>query len=176
MMVMIQATCLLTFAQGLVLSPNTLPEHVVQAHLQALKRSDFKTAFQLSSPELIDECPWPSFVGMISEPPFKPIVGHSKADVLMTIQHKEDSVICCLVRIVPSKKGKEKSRIIQQPCLQYWWELSKQYQDGPFDGCWMIDSILPDFEDMEFDVQDLVVEEDDDDHDDYENMYFETGF
>jgi hypothetical protein len=31
---------------------------------------------------------------------------------------------------------------------------------------------------MEFDVQDLVAEEDndDDDDDDYENMYFETGF
>ena len=72
----------------------------------------------------------------------------------MTIHHhhKGESVISSLVRSVPSKK--EKSRITQQPCLQYWWELSKQYQDGPFDGCWMIDSILPDFEDMEFDAQD----------------------
>jgi hypothetical protein len=111
-----------------------------------LKRSDFKSAFQLSSPELIQECPWLSFVDMISEPPFEPIVGHSKADVLMTVHHhpkQEESVISCLVRIVPSQKERKKSRISQQqPCLQYWWEVSKQYQeDGPFDGCWMIDSI-----------------------------------
>jgi hypothetical protein len=39
----------------------------------------------------------------------------------------------------------------------------------------MIDSILPDFEDMEFDPQDLEVQEEEED-DDLMNMFFETGF
>lgn len=176
-MTVIQAVWQWTIAQGLVLSPRTLPEHVVQAHLQALKQSDLQSAFELCSFALIEECPWASFVDMISKPPFDPIVGHVKADVLMTVHDKEESLICCLVRVVSSeKKGKRTSLIqTQPPCLHYWWEMSKQVQEGPLDGCWMIDSILPDFEDMEFDPQDLEVPEEEED-DDFMNMFFETGF
>jgi hypothetical protein len=167
-----------SFAQGLVLSPRTLPEHVVQAHLLAIQQSDFKSAFELCSPGLIEECPWSSFTDMISEPPFRPIVGHVKADVLMTIHDKgQESLLCFLVRVVPSKKVQRESIFkTQQPCLHYWWEISIQYHDGPLDGCWMIDSILPDFEDMEFDPLDLEMQEDDDGDDDFTDMYFVTGF
>jgi hypothetical protein len=95
----------------------------------------------------------------------------------MTIHDKEESLVCCLVRVVLSQKGKRSSVMqkTQPPCLHYWWEMSKQVQDGPLDGCWMIDSILPDFEDMEFDPLDLEVQVEEED-DDFTNMFFETGF
>lgn len=131
------------------------PEDVVRKQLDAFKESDIKTAFEYASPEnQIVTGPLKEFEFMLrSEQAFRPIIAHYKADILMTVCH-EDWGMCCLVRLVPKIRQ-------SKPCLEYWWELTKQ-QDGAKAGCWMIDSVLPDFEDMSLSADDMFEDEDDD--------------
>jgi hypothetical protein len=133
-----------------MITPNTLPEQVVQRQLKALQKSDMKTAFKLMSPtNQALTGPWKQFTDSISEEPFDPIVGHRRADVLMTVNNEQKYLVSCFVRVWPKfKKGEDES--LMQMCKEYWWELSVQDEEaGPNEDCWMVDTIMPSFETAE---------------------------
>ena len=81
----------------------------------------------------------------------------------------------------------EEGRKSLPPCLLYWWEVSKQYDDEDQDDnnfYYLVDSILPDAEDLEMDymettlfvVDDELEEgEEDDDDDDLSGFFFDLG-
>lgn len=142
------------------ISPLHSPEDVVRRQLDAFQKSNVEEAFQYGSEENQVMCgpTWEEFNDMLlSEPAFAPIIGHKKSSILMTVS-TEDWGMCCLVRMVPS------SKLGQRSCLEYWWELTKRQKGDENEGCWMIDSILPDFEDLSL----VSFEEDDDD------VYYDT--
>jgi len=123
------------------------------------------------------------------------ILGHQRADVLLEVVpgdtidlslNEDDgvesesgmlddhgNVVCCLVCIRPNGKARKKYPV------WFWWEMSKMGQkmeleeeeDTMTRNEWMVDSIMPDFEDLDFEteslsIEDFLEEEDGDDGDD----------
>jgi hypothetical protein len=81
-----------------------IPEEVVQRQLNAFAECNVAQAFEYNSPTNQDLVgPWESFAAALSEPAFRPILGHTESSVLMTISHDEGDYVCCLVKIVPGK-------------------------------------------------------------------------
>jgi len=163
------------------ITPFHSPEDVVRKQLDAFTRSDLKAAFQCGSQEHQLECGPTSqeFKDLLlSEPAFSTLIGHTKSTVLMTTDSEDGEGKCCYVRIVPSKwKAISSSsdthhhhQLHKRSCLEYWFELSKTTTND--DGCWRIDSILPDFEDLS--LVSFQEEEDDadDDDDDHSGIYY----
>ena len=143
-----------------MITPNTLPEQVVQMHLKALQTSDMKAAFLLMSPDnRALTGPWKQFASLLSEEPFDPIVGHRRADVLMTVNNDELELVSCFVRVWPKvEKGDVE---IMGMCKEYWWELSIQDKEaGPNEDCWMVDTIMPNFETAELFMDDFMQDDD----------------
>jgi hypothetical protein len=143
-----------------MLTPNTLPERVVQLQLKALQISDMKTAFHLMSPtNQALTGPWIQFANLITEEPFDHIVGHRQADVLMTVNDDINDLVSCFVRIWPKvKKGDDES---MQICKEYWWELSLQGKEaGPNEDCWMVDTVMPNFETAELFMDEWLQDDD----------------
>jgi hypothetical protein len=80
------------------------PEEVVQRQLNAFAKCNVAQAFEFNSPTNQDMVgPWESFAAALSEPAFRPILGHAESTVLMTISHDDGDYVCCLVKIVPGK-------------------------------------------------------------------------
>jgi len=171
------------------ITPFHSPEDVVRKQLDAFTRSDLKAAFQCGSQEHQLECGPTSqeFKDLLlSEPAFSTLIGHTKSTVLMTTDSEDGEGKCCYVRIVPSKwKAISSSsdthhhhQLHKRSCLEYWFELSKTtttpttQQDGEDneEGCWRIDSILPDFEDLS--LVSFEEEDADDDDDDHDGIYY----
>ena len=82
-----------------------VPEDVVQYQLDAFQQGNIEKAFKYNS---IDNQrvtgPWQSFAASLSDQPFRPILCHTKATVLMTVSHNQntdDEYVCCLVKVVP---------------------------------------------------------------------------
>jgi len=162
------------------ITPFHSPEDVVRKQLDAFTRSDLKAAFQCGSQEHQLECGPTSqeFKDLLlSEPAFSTLIGHTKSTVLMTTDSEDGEGKCCYVRIVPSKwKAISSSsdthhhhQLHKRSCLEYWFELSKTTTND--DGCWRIDSILPDFEDLSL-VSFQEEEDDADDDDDHSGIYY----
>jgi len=111
---------------------------------------------------------------------------------------------CVYVRIVPSSKLSKHS-LAKRSCLEYWFELSKETtttttttkddetegwvgdcqklthlgkednNETEDEGCWMIDSILPDFEDLSlvsFEVDDETAGEDGEEQGEGDGIYY----
>eukprot|EP00543_Licmophora_paradoxa_P010738 CAMPEP_0202469150 /NCGR_PEP_ID=MMETSP1360-20130828/77621_1 /ASSEMBLY_ACC=CAM_ASM_000848 /TAXON_ID=515479 /ORGANISM="Licmophora paradoxa, Strain CCMP2313" /LENGTH=150 /DNA_ID=CAMNT_0049094387 /DNA_START=75 /DNA_END=527 /DNA_ORIENTATION=- len=145
------------------------PEGVVTAQLKAFQQLDLSTAFHcgsLSNQEITGPS-WREFSELIStRSTFKPLLQHRQAHILMTVSH-DDWGICCLVRVISKNKQ----------CREYWWELTKETPNAQ----WMVDSILPTFQDFhDLDVDYIITDDhdddDDDDHDDHHDMYFDIDF
>lgn len=183
----------------------SIPEDVVQMQLQALQEHDIKKAFALNSPEnQAVTGPPTQFEQLLLEKPFTPIIGHDDGQVLMTIsQHdgNEQCYVSCLVRIIPGRNARQKSsddndddhdevdhdsndendnNMYQDPVL-YWWEVSKHEDVTSETGYkYMVDSVLPDAEDVESELLELptffVGDEYDEDDDDFDApFYFDMG-
>lgn len=143
-----------------LITPKTLPEQVVQRQLKALQTSDMKTAFLLMSPaNRALTGPWKQFAGLMAEEPFDPIVGHRRGDVLMTVNDEENDQVSCFVRVWPEvEKGDDET---MQLCKEYWWELSLQDKEaGPNEDCWMVDTIMPNFETAELFMDEWLQDDD----------------
>ena len=71
----------------------------------------------------------------------------------------------------------------RMPCLLYWWEVSKQLEDDDDDGdnfYYLVDSLLPDAEDLELDYMETTLfaigdEDDDEDEDDLSGYFFDLS-
>lgn len=175
------------------ITPFHSPEDVVRKQLDAFTRSDIKTAFECGSQEHQLECGPTSHDFkdlLLSEPAFSTLIGHTKSTVLMITDSEDGEGKCCYVRIVPSKwkaissssDTHHQHQLHKRSCLEYWFELSKTttptQQDGEEEdaennneeGCWRIDSILPDFEDLS--LVSFEEEDDDADEDDHDGIYY----
>ena len=82
-----------------------VPEDVVQYQLDEFQQGNIEKAFKYNS---IDNQrvtgPWQSFAASLADQPFRPILCHTKATVLMTVSHNQntdDEYVCCLVKVVP---------------------------------------------------------------------------
>jgi hypothetical protein len=151
-----------------------LPEQVVTSQLKYLQTSDIKTAYEQYFSEQSregDGDDWKTFEEELQVDSFRPILGHSRASVLMVVYHTDDAC-SCLVRLVPKKADGRFP-------LQYWWGLSLEDDEQ-----WKVDNVLPDFESMELDVREMeddgeitlyldedgnIVDPDEDDDDDDED-------
>jgi hypothetical protein len=141
--------CSLPYSTAFSILTSLPAEDIVRQQLNAFQENDIETAFSYASPanKVLTGPSWQEFGDLIqSEAAFTPILGHIKSAVLMTVHH-DDWGICCLVRIIPKTDPRT--------CLEYWWELTKQGMGEEMAGCWMIDSVLPDFEDMSIDLDDV---------------------
>lgn len=88
---------------------------------------------------------------------------------------------------VPDDDDKENTTTkAQPPCSLYWWEVSKQYDDDGDDDdnfYYLVDSVLPDAEDLELDFMETTLfaigddefDEDDDEEDDPSGFFFDLG-
>jgi hypothetical protein len=135
------------------------PESVITAHVRALQQKDYQEAFSYNSLENqeITGPTWQEFGELLEETPsFVYLLGHKKADLLMTVTN-DDWGMSCLVRVVASPKH-------SNVCRDYWFESS--IQD---DKTWRIDGVLPDFQDLGDDVE-YVLDEDEDGDGDYINV------
>ena len=143
-----------------MLTTNTLPEQVVHMHLKALQASDMKTAFLLMSPDnRALTGPWKQFASLMSEEPFDHIVGHRRSDVLMVVNNDELELVSCFVRVWPKVEKGDDERM--QICREYWWELSIQDKEaGPDEDCWMVDTIMPNFETADMYMDELFMDDD----------------
>jgi hypothetical protein len=131
------------------------PESVVTAHVLALQQKDYQEAFRYNSLEnqAITGPTWQEFGELLEETPsFVYLLGHTKADLLMTVTH-DDWGMSCLVRVEPSRQH-------NNICREYWFEASIQDDES-----WRIDGVLPDFQDMGDDVEFVLEEEEDGDGD-----------
>jgi hypothetical protein len=164
--VLLLPCCLrLTAAFSIKAPLSLLPEDVVRQQLNAFQSKDIKTAFSYASPEnrAATGPSWQEFDEMImSQDDFSPILGHFESTVLMIVS-PEEWESGCLVRIVPKEDSKK--------CFEYWWELTKREEGDEMEGCWMVDSVLPNFESMSLDWNDEIFDSDgfyDYEEDDYE--------
>lgn len=101
-------------------------------------------------------------------------------------ERREYDTALCLVCIRPNREIEKRNQV------WFWWELSRNIDDDDDndeddDGAsdnkeeeerWMVDCIMPDFEDLDFETDSLSIEEfgeDGDDDDDELTIYWDVG-
>jgi hypothetical protein len=130
-------------------------------------------------------------------------LNHERADVLLEVipdgymfqDEKEDEeqrkknyydTALCLVCIRPNRnellslEGDDEKKK-QHHSVWFWWELSRTVDDNDEDNeneeRWMVDCIIPDFEDLDFETDSLSIDEfgeGDDDDDDELTIYWDV--
>lgn len=121
------------------------PEELVQKQLQYFQTGDVASGFRLNSLEnQAVTGPWENFNDLLNDPPFDVLLSHTKATVLMEIHQRDIETVSCLVRVIPSTPTRQ-----SQPALDFVWELSKELLDDESEKFnWVVDSIMPWFEDL----------------------------
>jgi len=183
-------------------SPYLTPESVVVSQLKALETGDIESAYRHASPankEAVGDLE--SFAEMCCFPPYDLLLNHERADVWMEVVPDEvahfsfddddddddddvdddggsrnmtmvkGDVICLLVCIIPGRTSRKPKRTP----MWYWWELSKQEGIVGWEehaGEWMVDGIMPDFEDLDADSEIIFAGGDEDDDDDSEEVIY----
>ena len=142
------------------------PEELVQNQLFYYQTSNLPKAFEISSPENQKAFgSLPEFERQLQIPPYDLLLNHERADVLLEIvpddamthanllldQKGIIEVSCCLACIRPNKNARRTYPV------WFWWEMSKQRQGN--DIIWMVDCIMPDFEDLDFETEALSIED-----------------
>jgi len=122
-------------------NPSMKPETVVDYQLKALKQEDLEKVFEYASPSnKAVTGPWQRFAEMVRSPAYAPLIGHGRGDVLLSINVKpNDSYRRFLVRVWSPKTPAENiSR-----CIEYWWDVRKCTDEGEYQDCWMVESVIP---------------------------------
>mmetsp|Transcript_27016 Transcript_27016/g.38047 ORF Transcript_27016/g.38047 Transcript_27016/m.38047 type:complete len:159 (+) Transcript_27016:95-571(+) len=122
-------------------NPSMTPETVVEYQLKALQQEDLQQVFEYASPSnKAVTGPWERFAQMVRSPAYAPLIGHGRGDVLLSIKVKtNDTYRRFLVRIWSPKTSAESiSR-----CIEYWWDVRKCIDEGPYQNCWMVESVVP---------------------------------
>lgn len=119
------------------LTPSTTPEEIIQSQLQALQRDDLAHVYSLASPHNKAQTgSMERFSQMVHRNPYRQLVGHIQASILLEstmVQSKQ-----YLVRIVPRDNNNN------GVTKDYWWSLSRCQEVGEYQGCYMVDAVLPD--------------------------------
>lgn len=156
------------------------PEQVVQNQLFYYRTSQLDRAFyDCCSPENREASgSFEEFERSLEQSPYDLIKDHDRADVLLESRpdgiasdgaDEGSDVVACLVRIRPNRKARRSFPV------WFWWELSRVVDDSDAtsfaatsngevltkDGGlakWMVDCIVPDFEDLDFETESLTIE------------------
>lgn len=113
-------------------TPEVSPAEVVQAQLAALREKDLASVFEFASPQnQAHTGPLSNFIAMM-ERSYSVMVGHLAADVLSSFT-------------VGPNRFQQRVEItgFSGQKVVFSWSLSKQ-EEGPFEGCWMTDSVRRD--------------------------------
>lgn len=119
----------------LTLTPSTTPEQIIESQLTALQKGDMPGVFYFASPANKERVGGDveQFSSMVRSGPYRYLIHHTKADVLMYSQMVQSKQY--LVRVIPS--GYPNNSI-----QEYWWSLSR-VRTGPTAGCYMVDAVIP---------------------------------
>lgn len=124
--------CFLLNTSAFQMLPSTLPESVVRCQLDALRDDNMAKVYQYSSPANQKMTgPLERFSQMVHSPPYDPLVGHSKSDVLMIMEYP--TYLRCLVRVWNVEGSIPKD---------YLWQLSRS-TEGSYRDCWLVDAVMP---------------------------------
>lgn len=167
------------------INPQT-PEEVVQNQLFHYQTSNLPSAYSYNSPESKGATGTISdFETSLQTPPYNLLVNHERADVLLEVIpdgmfHEDDTerknydTALCLVCIRPNRELKKNHPV------WFWWELSRNIDDEDeaevVGEQWMVDCIIPDFEDLDFETDALSIEEfGEGDDDDELTIFWDVG-
>eukprot|EP00579_Thalassiosira_antarctica_P009221 CAMPEP_0201877686 /NCGR_PEP_ID=MMETSP0902-20130614/9046_1 /ASSEMBLY_ACC=CAM_ASM_000551 /TAXON_ID=420261 /ORGANISM="Thalassiosira antarctica, Strain CCMP982" /LENGTH=274 /DNA_ID=CAMNT_0048405189 /DNA_START=105 /DNA_END=929 /DNA_ORIENTATION=+ len=185
-------------------NPST-PEEAIQNQLHYYQTSQLLQAYQCCSPQNQEDTGSLSdFERLLKLSPYDLLLNHERADVLMEVippdswdgSGKVDNVACCLVCIRPGRMARRRYPV------WFWWEMSKMEEeeydatttnendditnnasssstsDGGGGSKWMVDCIMPDFEDLDFEAESLSIDdfdgEDGDDDDGELTIYWDS--
>jgi len=175
-------------------NPQT-PEEVVQNQLYHYQNSNLPSAYSYNSPENKEATGSLSdFELSLQTPPYNLLVNHERADVLLEVipdgmfhedeqERKMYDTALCLVCIRPNRNNNElENNNKKQHSVWFWWELSRNIDEDNEDNeeeeeRWMVDCIIPDFEDLDFETDSLSIEEfgEEGDDDDGLTIYWDVG-
>jgi hypothetical protein len=117
------------------LTPAMTPEQIVTAQLAALQKDDMRAVYEFASPAnkarvgSLD-----TFSLMVHDGPYRNLVKHEKADILLTMTTAPTSWTG-LVRVIPSRESRK-------DLVEFYWLLSR-CKNGPYPGCYMVDAVIP---------------------------------
>ena len=121
------------------LSPSTTPEQIIMSQLTALQKDDMVGVYEYASPNNRRRTgDIQMFAMMVRQGPYKNLIGHKKADILMT--SKIAASMQFLVRVLPADDPTSTSSY--SSVVEYWWSLSR-CKVGPYAGCYMVDAVIP---------------------------------
>lgn len=119
------------------LSPATSPEQIVLSQLLSLQKDDMNGVYEFASPANKQRTgDVKTFGQMVRSGPYKYLVGHKKADILLASTIADSMQY--LVRVVPSDNSENSSKRV----VEYWWSLSR-CNAGPQAGCYLVDAVIP---------------------------------
>ncbi len=98
------------------LSPSTTPEQIVLSQLAALQKDDMIGVYEYASPNNKQRTgDINTFSQMVRLGPYKHLIGHKQADILMasTIAASKQY----LVRVFPGENPEKSSKRV----VEYWW-------------------------------------------------------
>lgn len=122
------------------LSPSTPPMDVVLSQLTALQKNDMSGVYEFASPANKQRTgDVNTFSQMVRSGPYKYLVGHKKADVLLESNMAASKQY--LVRVIPTNINNDGNAKISK-VVEYWWSLSR-CPNGPNAGCYMVDAVIP---------------------------------
>jgi hypothetical protein len=132
-----------TFA--FTLTPSTNPELIVQSQLLALQQRDMAGVYQYASPTNQAQVgDLDRFSQMIqnSRGPYRPLIGHTKSDILLSSQMFASKQY--LVRVVfhNNDDDNNNNNARNSKIVEYWWSLSR-CKIGRYAGCYMVDAVIP---------------------------------
>ena len=124
-------------------SPDLTPLQVVSSQLTALQRNNVQRAFEFASPNNKKVTgPWQRFEMMVRQTPaYSPLVCCSKFEVVGALP-MGPSKYQLRARVWPAG-GSSAPYAVAAPVVDYDWVLTQQ-EGGAEDGCWMVDSVMPD--------------------------------
>jgi len=118
------------------LSPATKPEDIILAQLSSLRNADMAGVYAFASPANKQQTgDVHKFGEMVRSGPYRYLVGHKRADILMSSTVGASKQY--LVRVVALDTNSSSKKI-----KEYWWSLSR-CRTGSFEGCYMVDAVLP---------------------------------
>ena len=123
-------------------SPSLAPIEVVNAQLEALSAGDVQRCFEFASPANKQQTgPWQKFEMMVRQTPaYAPLVSCSSFEVTSALSLTADRYQA-RVAIKPAGSSSAPFAVAEVQKL-YTWMLSQQ-SEGEFEGCWMVDGVMP---------------------------------
>ncbi|KAL7515790.1 hypothetical protein ACHAWX_000867 [Stephanocyclus meneghinianus] len=166
-------------------------ERLVKTQLIHYQTNNLSDAYSLCSPWNQEATgSLEDFEELVNTPPYDLILGHERADIMMEVlpdkpkggQDEGTQAACYLVCIKPGKNARKRYPV------WFWWEVSRHFfeedeegdlVDDDAEGEWMVDCVMPDFEDFDFEAESLAQylgdEEEDDDNPDGMTFYLDFG-